>query len=169
MTENSPPPPPASSALEIVPISLEKANAFVEQYHRHNKKVISHKFSIGLENNGELIGVGIASHPIARLLEDGKTLELRRICVKDGYPNACSKIMGRMKQIGMFMGYKRIITYTLQSEPGSSLRAIRAKRVAAAPPRKWERTGRLTQDQAIFHEWKWRWELLDGKEKSEAA
>lgn len=32
--------------LELVPITLKEANAFVERYHRHHKPVVGHKFSI---------------------------------------------------------------------------------------------------------------------------
>lgn len=32
--------------LELVPITLKEANAFVVRYHRHHKPVVGHKFSI---------------------------------------------------------------------------------------------------------------------------
>lgn len=37
-------------SIEICPMSLKEANAFVEQHHRHHKPVVGHKFSadIGL-------------------------------------------------------------------------------------------------------------------------
>jgi hypothetical protein len=145
--------------LRIVPVSLKEANHFVEQYHRHNKRVVAHKFAISLEENGQLIGVGIAGLPVARLLDNGKTLELRRVCVKSGHPNACSKLLARMKQIGQLMGYERIITYTLKKESGSSLKAVNARPVASVKPGKWRRKGRSYAHQAVYDEPKWRWEL----------
>lgn len=153
--------------MRIVPISLKQANDFVETHHRHNKKVVSHKVSIGLEENGELVGVGIAGIPIARLLDDGKTLELRRICVKEGKPNGCSMLMARLKQIGQLMGYEKVITYTLQRESGSSLKAVRARIVAEGRPGVWKRKGKPYVHQAVYDEPKWRWELQD--EKKDAA
>ena len=138
-----------------------RAFVFVERYHRHNKKVLTHKFSIGLEEQGELIGVAIGAIPIARLLDDGKTFEIRRVCVKDGFQNACSKLLARMKRIAQLMGYERIITYTLQKESGSSLKAIKARRVAELRPARWKRKGKLGTYQKACDEWKYRWELQD--------
>lgn len=155
--------------MRVVPISLKDANEFVEKHHRHNRKVVTHKVSIGLEKDGELIGVGIAGIPIARLLNDGKTLELRRICVKPGHPNACSKLMSRMKQIGQLMGYERIITYTLQKESGVSLRAVGARCVANVKPGNWKRKGKRSVYQPVFGEPKFRWELQDCKEREGTA
>lgn len=145
--------------MRIVPLSLKEANAFVEEHHRHNKKVVSHKFSIGLEKEGELVGVAIGGIPIARLLNDGKTLELRRICAMPDVPNACSKLMARAKRIGQLMGYEKFITYTLQREPGTSLRAVNARKVASTVPGNWERSNRTSRYQPIYDEPKWRWEL----------
>ena len=44
--------------LELVPISLKEANAYVERYHRHHKPVVGHKFSIAAAVDGEIVGVG---------------------------------------------------------------------------------------------------------------
>lgn len=147
--------------MKIIPLDLKTANDFVEKHHRHNTKVVTHRFSIGLEQDGELIGVAIASNPVARMLNDNKTLEIRRVCVKDGFANACSKLLARSKRIGQLMGYEKIITYTLQKECGSSLKAVGARRVAEVPPGHWKRKGRLSAYQPVFDEWKYRWEVQD--------
>ena len=52
--------------LSLVPISLKKANAFVAAHHRHHKPVTGHKFSIGCEAEGRLVGVVIAGRPVIR-------------------------------------------------------------------------------------------------------
>ena len=74
--------------LEIVPMTLKEANAFVEQKHRHHGKVVGHKFSIGASNGKEIVGVAIVGRPVARHLDDGWTLEVNRLCT-DGTRNAC--------------------------------------------------------------------------------
>lgn len=33
-------------SLEVVPMTLKEANAYVEQHHRHHGPVVGHKFSI---------------------------------------------------------------------------------------------------------------------------
>jgi len=148
--------------LRFVPITLKEANEFVERYHRHNRKTQSHKFSIGLKNEDELIGVAIAGRPVARLLDDGKTLEITRVCVKEGCPNACSKLYARVKRIGQLFGYERIKTYTLTTESQSSLKAIKAVPEAQVKPHNgWDRPGRKPgRPQAVYRKAKTRWELL---------
>ena len=142
----------------IVPLTLAQANAFVAQHHRHNKPVVGHKFSIGLMQHAVLVGVGIAGRPVARHLDDGMTLELTRVCVAPGHQNACSKLLGRLKQIGQLMGYARIKTYTLLDESGSSLRAVGAIPERHCPPSRWNRPGATYQP--VYDKEKTRWELL---------
>ena len=108
--------------MEIKPISLKDANAYVEENHRHHPKVQGHKFSIGVYEDNKLHGVAIVGHPQGRFLDDGLTLEVLRLCT-DGTPNACSMLYGRSARIGKEMGYKKIITFILESELGTSLKA----------------------------------------------
>jgi len=149
--------------MKIIPLRMSQANEFISKYHRHNKPVDhrAHRFSIGLvDDSGKLIGVAIAGQPIAQKNDDGFTLEVLRVCVLDGYPNANSMLYGRVKRIGMLMGYRRIITYTLESESGASLRAIGAK-----PTRirtyTWSRPARPRDDQEVTYLPKLRWELVE--------
>nr|WP_325297132.1 XF1762 family protein [uncultured Dysosmobacter sp.] len=108
--------------LEIRPITLRDANSFVAQHHRHNQPTNGHKWSIACYDGDRLCGVAIAGQPIARKLDDGLTIEIRRVCT-DGTYNACSILYGACARVARDMGYKRVITYTLASEGGSSLRA----------------------------------------------
>ena len=108
--------------LEIRPIKLRDANAYVKQHHRHNIDTNGHKFSIACYDGDRLCGVAIAGQPVARNLDDGLTIEIRRVCT-DGTYNACSILYGACSRCAREMGYKRVITYTLKSEPGTSLKA----------------------------------------------
>ena len=108
--------------LTLTPISLSEANAFVALWHRHHKPVVGHKFSIGCEADGRLAGVAIVGRPVSRYLDDGKTLEVNRLCT-DGTKNACSFLYAAAARAARAMGYQRIITYTLDTEGGASLRA----------------------------------------------
>jgi len=143
---------------KIVPIGRREANEFIFTHHRHNKPPQGFKFAIGLRNNGKLIGVAIAGRPVARLLDNGKTIEITRVCT-DGTKNANSLLYGRMKRICQLMGYDKIITYTLASESGSSLRAVGAKPVAVVSPSLWKRNSRNRMDQPVYREKKIRWEV----------
>ncbi len=108
--------------LELTPVTLREANAFVLEYHRHHKQTVGHKFSIGVKENGGLVGVAICGRPVSRHYDDGYTLEINRLCT-DGTRNACSILYGAACRVAKAMGYKKIITYILSSENGASLRA----------------------------------------------
>ncbi len=108
--------------LVLRPVTLREANAFVAQYHRHHGPVVGHKFSIGVADGEKLVGVAIAGRPVSRYLDDGYTLEVTRLCT-DGTPNACSKLYNAVWRAAKAMGYRKAITYILESESGASLRA----------------------------------------------
>lgn len=80
--------------------------------------------SLGSESprGGVLVGVAQVGRPLARMLCDGKTLEVLRCCT-DGTKNACTFLYSRCARIAQEMGYERIITYILESETGISLKA----------------------------------------------
>jgi hypothetical protein len=109
--------------LELQPITLQEAKDFVNEHHRHNVAPIGHKFSIGLNDGEKVIGVAIVGRPISRHRDDGLTLEVLRVCVLEGFKNANSKLYAAAWNAAKNMGYKRLITYTLVSEPGTSLKA----------------------------------------------
>lgn len=108
--------------MTIVPLTLAEARRFVAEHHRHNEPPIGHRFSIGLKDGDDLVGVVIAGHPVARMADDGLTIELLRVTT-DGSRNACSRLYGAACRAASAMGYRRAITYTLDSEKGTSLRA----------------------------------------------
>lgn len=123
-------------SLEIVPITLKEANAFVEQNHRHHKPTKGHKFSIGLSDGEKIVGVAIVGRPVSRYLDDGWTLEVNRLCT-DGSKNACSMLYAAAWRAAKAMGYKKVITYILKSEPGTSLKAAGWKCVGEAGGERW--------------------------------
>lgn len=122
--------------LELVPISLKEANAFVEQYHRHHKPVVGHKFSVAAAANGKIVGVAIVGRPVSRYLDDGWTLEVNRLCT-DGTRNTCSFLYSAAWRAAKNMGYKRLVTYILDTETGSSLKAAGWKCVGVAGGKRW--------------------------------
>ena len=107
--------------MQIVPISLKEANEFVRQYHRHHKPKRIARFAVAVAKEDEIVGVAIIGNPVARHLCDGWTLEVNRVAT-DGTKNACSMLYGASWRVAREMGYRRLITYTLPSEGGGSLR-----------------------------------------------
>ena len=141
-------------SLEIVPITLRTANAFVTDYHRHHPAVTGCKFAIGCEDNGKLCGVAICGRPVSRYLDDGRTLEINRLCT-DGTKNAVSKLYGASVLIAKAMGYKKVITYILESESGASLKASNFVCEGKASGTHW--TGKRDKGQDIPNQMKQRW------------
>jgi len=109
--------------LEVVPLSLAEANAFVARLHRHHGPTIGHKFSLGVASDGRVVGVAIVGRPVARNFDDGWTLEVNRTCT-DGSKNVNSMLYGAAWRAAKALGYRRLITYTQQDESGVSLRAV---------------------------------------------
>ena len=146
--------------MNFQPISLKLANEFVLANHRHNKPVTGHKFSIGLFDDDKLIGVAICGRPVARMADDGLTLEILRVCT-DGTRNANSMLYGRVKKIAQVMGYKKLLTYTLTEESGSSLRAVGAQKDGIVKPRDCSREKRKRErnSQDVYKKEKIRWIL----------
>lgn len=135
------------SRLTVCPLPLDEANAFVAQHHRHHQPVIGHKFSIGVaDESGEVRGVAIIGRPVARMLDDGLTLEVTRLAT-DGCPNACSALYSAAWRATKALGYRRIGTYILDTEPGTSLVAAGGRCVnARAGGGEWGRDGRPRVD-----------------------
>lgn len=108
--------------LVLKPVTLREANAFVAQYHRHHPPVTGCRFAIGVVQGEKLVGVAIAGRPVSRYLDDGYTLEVTRLCT-DGTRNACSILYAAVWRAARAMGYRKAVTYILESENGVSLRA----------------------------------------------
>jgi hypothetical protein len=108
-------------SLRITPINLDEANAFVESNHRHHKPVPGAKFCVAVSEDNDVVGVAIVGRPVSRHLDDGWTLEVNRCCT-NGAKNACSMLYSSAWRAARAMGYQKLITYTLESEGGASLR-----------------------------------------------
>lgn len=153
----------------IVPIDKTKARAFVQEHHRHNEapSTMQVSFAVGLEADGELVGVMTAGRPVARMLDDGFTLEVNRTCVRDFHRNANSRLYGSCARAAKALGYRRLVTYTLQDESGVSLRASGWTMVADIGSRTWtDSLTRVRHDVTLWGERrnaanvaKYRWEL----------
>ena len=123
-----------SARLTIVPCDLAEANEFVRQHHRHHKPTPGHKFSLACVDGDRICGVAIVGRPVARRVDEGWTLEVNRVAT-DGTPNACSALYGAARRACFALGYKKLITYTLKSEGGASLRGAGWKLLGEATTR----------------------------------
>jgi hypothetical protein len=143
--------------MSLCPLSLEEANAFVDLHHRHHRPVVGHKFSLGAVKDGKIVGVAIIGRPVSRIRDDGKTLEVTRLCT-DGTRNACSFLYGAAARATFALGYQRIGTYILREEGGPSLRAAGWKLIGERKGGSWSCPSRPRVDKHPTQE-KLLWEL----------
>ena len=127
--------------IQAIPLELREANEFVSHLHRHHDPVYRDKFRIGASLNGKLVGVVQVGRPVSRMLDDGKTVEVTRLCT-DGTKDVCSFLYSRAARIAKEMGYEKIITYILESESGTSLKAAGWKQEAITSGGHWTRPSR---------------------------
>lgn len=133
--------------LALVPVTLREARAFVSQHHRHHPAPQGGLFAIGAATTHmpELVGVVIVGRPIARMLANDVTAEVTRLCT-NGIHNACSLLYAAAWRAARAMGYRRLITYTLATESGVSLRAAGWRCVGETKGGSWNRKSRPRVD-----------------------
>lgn len=156
--------------LHAVPCSLRKANDFVERHHRHSQRTARNggEFAVAACFNGVIVAVAIVGNPLSATYMDGVTAEVLRSCCVPGAPRNCNSFLyGVCRRIWFEMGGRRIITYTLQSESGVSLRAagwVRVAEVRGHSSETWGKKDHLSgkrSQQAVFQLPKFRWESVN--------
>ena len=147
--------------MRIVPLILREANDFVERWHRHSARTSNDggKFAIGLEHEGELVGVAIVGRPVARMLQVDGAAELLRLCTSPAAPKGSgSKLYARAKRIWQLMGGTKLHTYTLDRESRATMRGAGLKEPAAfIAGAQWDRAARKRDRRPIYDEPKLRW------------
>jgi hypothetical protein len=135
--------------VKAVPIGWREAKAYVEQVHRHHFSPQGWKFGSAAEKDGKIVGVVMVGRPTSRELEKAEpfTCEVRRLCT-DGTKNACSFLYAVARRAAFELGWTRIITYILESEPGTSLKAAGWRYVGPAGGGSWNRRSRRREDKA---------------------
>jgi hypothetical protein len=114
-----------SKIFKVIPLNLKEANKFVKEHHRHLTECRGHRFSLGALFKDKIIGVVIVGRPINRYLDEKLNAEILRNCVLEDAPKgACSFLYSKAIKVWQAQGGKKIITYTLITEPGSSLKAV---------------------------------------------
>ena len=142
--------------LQIVPLTISEARAYVDRTHRHHPAPVSALFAVAVaDESGEVRGVATVGRPVARGLQDAWTAEVTRVAT-DGARNACSMLYGACWRAARALGWRRLVTYTLQSEPGTSLRAAGWKVVGEVRGRSWDTPSRPRVDKhPTQHKFRW--------------
>jgi hypothetical protein len=142
--------------VKIVPCTVTAANYWIGAYHRHHPRVAGGLFAAAVMVDGKCAGVAVAGRP-CRLLQDGETIEITRVAT-NGARNACSKLYGSVRGAAALLGYRRVFTYTLPDEPGTSLRAAGFVDDGLTKGGTWSRPSRgRTDKSSIAPKRRWVW------------
>jgi hypothetical protein len=143
--------------MVIYPCRLDDANLFIIQYHRHHGTVQGCKFCLSISDDEKVRGVVVVGRPVARMLDDGLTLEVTRCCT-DGVKNGCSMLYSAAWRATRALGYKKLVTYTLNDESGVSLSAAGWKKIGECGGGSWGRKDRPRIDKHPLQK-KIKWEI----------
>lgn len=162
--------------LQVTRVEQARAKAFVRKHHRHCPPPAGWRFGAAISNGpGEagVIGVVMVGRPVAKAFDPAKVVEVNRLCIDDTIAeglqwNACSLAYGWAAREAKRRGFNRIITYTLASEPGTSLRAAGWVPESRVRGRSWNTPSRPRQDRMEIVD-KIRWSRTLVKGGSEAA
>lgn len=137
--------------LRTAPIAFSRARSFVARHHAHCKPPAGWRFGLGCWNGLSLVGVSMVGRPVARMIDSTTTVEVNRLCLDRDLPhalryNAASMLLGQSAREARRRGYSRIITYTLASESGASLKAAGWKEDGQTRGGSWSRTSRKRSD-----------------------
>lgn len=127
--------------LELQPITYPEACDFIDQFHSHHLPPQGWKFGIAVNDGEKIVGVITIGRPVARAFDDGWTLEATRCCT-DETKNVASKLYGAARRATFALGYKRLITYTLIEEAGTSLKAAGYKIIGHTKGGSWNTPSR---------------------------
>ncbi len=134
-------------SLEVRPIRFRAACDYITAVHRHHRPPQGWLFGISAWTEGRMVGVACIGRPVARKLDTGLTCEVTRLAC-DGTRNVCSLLYSAAWRAAKAMGYVRIVTYILESETGSSLKAAGWHKTAESPGGSWSCKSRARVDTA---------------------
>lgn len=94
-----------------------------------------------------MVGCAIVGRPVCRNVDWHRVVEVLRLAT-DGTANACSLLYAACRRIAREMGFSRIMTYTLENEPGTSLRAAGWRFDGLTAGGSWDCPGRRREQKA---------------------
>lgn len=148
--------------LRTRPVLMKRAAEIIGALHRHHRPPAGSLFVIAAEADGKIVGCVTVGRPVARRLQDGFTAEVTRLAT-DGYPNACSFLYGAAWRAARALGYRRMVTYILAEEPGTSLKAMKEagwREVGSSRGGAWSRESRERSDLHPLQP-KTRWQVVE--------
>jgi hypothetical protein len=140
--------------MKTVRVELKDANELIARLHRHHKPVVGHRYSIGAEHDGKLVGCVVVGRPVARQTDQKHIAEVTRL-VTDGTPNACSFLYAQAARAAKELGFVSIQTFILPSESGVSLKASGWQNLGSTKIGSWHTRDNRRRDQPECQKIKW--------------
>lgn len=159
--------------LRVTTVSFKCAREFVRRHHAHCPPPAGWRWGHAIWNGWTLVGVAMIGRPVARALDASTTVEVNRLCLDWALPaplrwNAASMLYGAAAREAQRRGFSSIITYTLESECGVSLKAAGWVNDARTRGGSWSRSSRPRIDRSPI-EGKLRWRRALKPKKRESA
>ena len=142
-------------------MTLSEAKAYIKRIHRHHLAPVGGKFAIGCSDGDKVVGVAVIGRPVARHYDDDWTVEVTRLAT-DGTKNACSMLYAAAWRAARAMGYRRIGTYILSEENGTSVAAAGWKQLHQTQGGSWNCESRPRVDKHPTQR-KWYWAIGSGR------
>lgn len=135
-------------SLNLCPITFRECCAFIKEHHRHHGIPQGWLWGHAVEDDtGTTVGVCTVGRPVSRMLDDGYTCEVTRLCTVGTY-NACSILYAAARRAAIDKGFRRGLTYILESEEGGSLKAAGWSFLGASGGGSWSKPSRPREDKA---------------------
>ena len=110
-------------ALRVTPVTLGDARVFVERHHSHHHAPVGGLLAASVAEGDRVCCVAVLSRPVARMLDArGDTAEVTRVA-SDGTRHAASMCLAAITRAALALGWRRLVSYTLLGEAGTSYRA----------------------------------------------
>lgn len=139
--------------LELRDVAFAEAREFVGRHHRHNVPPRGWRWGHAVYNGPDCVAVCMVGRPVARMIDGTTTVEVNRLCVDPTLEpglvwNACSMLYGAAAREAEARGFSKVITYTLESEEGTSPKAAGFVAEATTRGGSWNRATRGRVDTA---------------------
>lgn len=112
------------SALRVSPITVSEARAVVARWHSHHAAPVGGLFAVSVRRGEDIVCVAIIGRPVARAFGNTSRgiAEVTRVA-SDGAEHAASMCIAAAARMAIAGGYRRVVSYTLIGEAGTSYRA----------------------------------------------
>jgi hypothetical protein len=124
--------------VKVVPITISAARVYVEVNHSHLHAPVGGLFALSIVEGEAIVCVAVVGRPVARMLQNGTTCEVTRLC-SSGTPHAASMALAACARAAVALGYTRIVSSTILGESGTCYRAAGWRPVAIGSGGEWFR------------------------------